>query len=166
MPHAAGMSAARGKWLELTFKIREMIINVRWSTTRKILIHMTKQQHIQRKGRLVQILRQSLFFQSYCNPFLCMLPWWYCVVVWYIFYLFGHLYETVIFKVCKIEFYMFVSETWFLKIRKEYILRAFNNSARRKFNSNREEVMQSWTELHISQFHFFTQWRLCSSERG
>jgi len=37
---------------------------------------------------------------------------------------------------------MFVSETWFLIIRKEYILRAFNGSVRRKFNCNREEVME------------------------
>jgi len=45
-----------------------------------------------------------------------------------------------------------MSETWFLILRKEYILRAFNNIVRRMFNCNMEEVMESWTELLNSQF--------------
>jgi len=51
------------------------------------------------------------------------------------------------------QFYMlflFVFETWFLILRKECILREFNNSVVRMLNSNREEVMERWAELHTS----------------
>jgi hypothetical protein len=57
-------------------------------------------------------------------------------------------------NVCNIQFYvlfLFVSETWFLILRKEYILRAsFSNSAIKKLNSNSEELMERWTELRNS----------------
>jgi hypothetical protein len=46
-------------------------------------------------------------------------------------------------KVYNIQFYMllvFVSKTWFLVLRKENILGAFNNSVMRRLNSSREEV--------------------------
>ena len=78
----------------------------------------------------------------------------------YACYLDDILCASAIVKTCNIELYvlfLFVPETWFLILRLEYILRAFNNSVRSKLNSNGEEVMERWTELHNSQFHIFTQ---------
>ena len=42
---------------------------------------------------------------------------------------------------------LFVFESWFLNLWKEYGLSAFNSSVIRKLNLNRDEVMEQWLEL-------------------
>jgi len=69
-------------------------------------------------------------------------------------------------KLCNIESYVFEFETWFLVLRKEYRVGAFNNSVTRKLNSNRDEVMERWMELRNSYFYVFTKLCPYSSERG
>ena len=51
---------------------------------------------------------------------------------------------------CSFTCCLFVFQTWFLILRKEYILREFNNSAMRKLDSDRDEVMECWMELLTS----------------
>ena len=45
---------------------------------------------------------------------------------------------------------LFVFESWFLMLWKEYRLSAINNSVIRKLKLNRDEVMERWMELHDS----------------
>jgi len=81
------------------------------------------------------------------------------VVIFYVLHLLCNLsvssclqYENVVIKVCNGQFECcsFVLETWFLILRKEHRLRAFNNSVMWKLGPNREEVMGRWMKLHNS----------------
>ena len=165
-------SAVNGRWGELTLQFERRVIHVLSTATRKILIHVREQMYIQRLVRedLFSICDQVYSFRVIgIHSYACYVGGILCAsaIVWHIFYLFCNLYETIKIKVRNIPCYMFlfVSETWFLILRNEYWLRAFNNVVVRKLNSISEEVMER-TELHNSQFHVFTKWCLCSSERG
>ena len=75
----------------------------------------------------------------------------YCVI----FKLFSLLYENVIIRVCNGQFdcCSFVFETWFLILRKQHRLRAFNISVMGKLGPNRDEGMGRWMKLHNSCLH-------------
>jgi hypothetical protein len=133
------------------------VIHVHSTASRKILIQVREERYIQR------LVREGLFGicnKVYCfrvigiHSYACYLGGNLCAsaVERHIFYHFFHLYETVKIKVRNIQCYMFlfVTETWFLMLRNECTLRAFDNVVMRKLNSVSEEVMERWTELHNS----------------
>ena len=62
------------------------------------------------------------------------------------------LYENVIIRVCNGQFdcCSFVFETWFLILRNEHRLRAFNISVMGKLGPNRDEGMGRWLKLYNS----------------
>jgi hypothetical protein len=62
------------------------------------------------------------------------------------------LYENFMIRVCNGQFdcCSFVFATFFLMLRKEHQLRAFNNSVMEQLGPNIDEVMGRWMKLHNS----------------
>ena len=58
------------------------------------------------------------------------------------------IHANVMINVCNVQCYMlFVFETWFLILWKEYRLRAYNSSVIRTLNYNKDNVTEWWLEL-------------------